>query len=166
MDLGIALLRIVVGALFIGHGTQKLFGWFGGHGLEGTAGFMEALGYRPGKVHATLAGIAETLGGLLLVLGLFIPLACAAIIAVMVNAIGSVHAQNGVWATEGGYEYNLVLGVAAMAMALYYGGGEWGGLATLAGLGGGALTLSLRKQPAADEAAADDEAERVERRAA
>jgi putative oxidoreductase len=166
MDLGIALLRIVVGALFIGHGTQKLFAWFGGQGLDGTAGFMESLGYRPGKLHATLAGLGEALGGLLLVLGLFIPLGCAAIIAVMVNAIGSVHAGKGLWVTEGGYEYNLVLIMAALALAFYYGGGEWGGLATLGGLGGGALTLSLREQPAAEEETAADEAEREERRAA
>ena len=155
MDLGIAILRIVVGALFIGHGTQKLFGWFGGHGLEGTGGFMESLGYRPGRVHAVLAGMGEAMGGLLLVLGLWIPLGAAAIIAVMVNAVASVHAQNGPWVTDGGYEYNLVLIAVATALALHYGGGVWGGLAVVAGFAAGGATL-LQRRPAQEVAAEED----------
>src|SRR3954454_7675468 len=82
MDTGLLLIRIVVGLLLVGHGTQKLFGWFGGHGLEGTGGFFEKLGYRPGKVWAAVAGMSETGGGLLLALGLFTPLASAMIIGV------------------------------------------------------------------------------------
>jgi putative oxidoreductase len=97
MNLGLFVLRVVVGGLFIGHGTQKLFGWFNGYGVEGTAGFMGKLGYRPPKQMAILAGAAETGGGVLLILGLFTPLAAAAIIGVMVNAMIAVHAPKGVW---------------------------------------------------------------------
>ena len=85
MTFGIALLRAVVGGLFIGHGLQKLLGKFGGHGLEGTAGFFEQLGLRPGKVHATAAGVAEAGGGALLVLGAATPLASAAITGTMTD---------------------------------------------------------------------------------
>src|SRR5204863_3313150 len=90
MDVGMLILRLVVGALFIGHGTQKLFGWFEGHGLEGTAGFMDSLGYRPGKRYAAIGGLAEAGGGLLLVLGLLTPLAAVLIVGMMLNAILSV----------------------------------------------------------------------------
>ena len=78
MDLGRLLLRGVVGPLFVGHGTQKLFGWFDGHGVEGTGGFFESLGLRPGKRHAAAAGWAEAGGGALLTLGALTPLASAA----------------------------------------------------------------------------------------
>jgi|SRR5829696_486350 len=151
MELGLLVLRLVVGVLFIGHGTQKLFGWYGGHGLSGTAGFFDSLGLRPGSVHARAAGTAEALGGLLLVLGLLTPLAAAMIIAVMVSAIITVHYRNGVWSTNGGYEYNLVLIAAAFCIACT-GAGEyaldnlfnlglhgegWGVAALIAGLLGG-----------------------------
>jgi putative oxidoreductase len=122
MDFGLLVLRLVVGALFIGHGTQKLFGWFGGYGIEGTGGFMHSIGYRPGKRYAVLGGIAEAGGGLLLVLGLFTPLAAAAIIGTMINAIFAVHVDKGAWNQDGGYEYPLVLAVAAAAIALADGG--------------------------------------------
>ena len=114
MDLGRLLLRGVVGPLFLGHGTQKLFGWFGGHGIEGTGGFFENLGLRPGKRHATAAGWAEAGGGALLTLGAFTPLASLLISSTMVTAIRKVHAPKGPWVTDGGYEYNLAL-IAAMA---------------------------------------------------
>src|SRR4051794_32509482 len=108
MSFGKLALRITLGSFFIGHGTQKLFGWFGGHGLEGTAGFFEGqLGLRPGKRHATAAGVAEAGGGALLILGgAGIPLATAALTGTMVTAIRKVHLQNGPWVTESGYEYN------------------------------------------------------------
>ena len=114
MKLGALLIRGVVGPLFVGHGTQKLFGWFGGHGIEGTGGYFESLGLKPGKRHATAAGAAETLGGALLALGLLTPVAAATIAGTMVTAIRKAHAQNGPWVTNGGYEYNAVL-IAAMA---------------------------------------------------
>src|SRR3954449_7947161 len=118
MNLGKLALRGVVGPLFVGHGTQKLFGWFGGHGLEGTAGFFEqGIGLRPGKRHATAAGLSEALGGALLTLGAFTPAAAGMVIGTMVTAIRKGHAPKGPWVTEGGYEYNAVLVAAMFALA-------------------------------------------------
>ena len=115
MSLGKVALRATLGSFFIGHGTQKLFGWFGGHGLEGTAGFFEGqLGLRPGKRHATMAGVGEAAGGALLILGAFTPVAAALITGAMTTAIRKVHAQNGPWVTDSGYEYNAVI-IAALA---------------------------------------------------
>jgi putative oxidoreductase len=107
-----------VGPLFIGHGTQKLFGWFGGHGLEGTAGFFEqGIGLRPGRRHATAAGVSEAAGGALLTLGALTPVGAAMIIGTMATAIRKVHAPKGPWVTDGGYEYNAVLIATAFAIA-------------------------------------------------
>ena len=117
MKLGLAVLRWIVGALFFGHGTQKLFGWFGGHGLDGTAGFFENLGLRPGRRQATAAGAAEAGGGALLALCLLTPAASAALIGTMFTAIRKVHFAKGPWVTEGGYEYNLVLMAVMVALA-------------------------------------------------
>jgi putative oxidoreductase len=118
MNLGKLAIRGVVGPLFVGHGTQKLFGWFGGHGLEGTAGFFESgLGLRPGKRHATAAGLSEALGGALLTLGAATPVATGMIIGTMTTAIRKVHASKGPWVTEGGFEYNAVLIAAMVALA-------------------------------------------------
>jgi putative oxidoreductase len=124
VNIGMLVLRVVVGLLFVGHGTQKLFGWFGGHGVRGTGGFFENLGYRPGRHHAVAAGIGEAGGGALLALGLLMPLAALAIIGVMVNAIGAVHGPNGVWVSDGGFEYPLVLIAAVFAMTAV-GPGHW-----------------------------------------
>jgi len=114
MNVGRLVLRGTVGPLFIGHGGQKLFGWFDGHGLDGTGGFFESIGLRPGRRHATAAGAAELAGGALLTLGAFTPLAASLIAGTMTTAIRKVHAPNGPWVTNGGYEYNLTL-IAAMA---------------------------------------------------
>lgn len=111
------LLRFVLGFLFVGHGTQKLFGWFGGHGLEATGGFFENLGLRPGRHHALAAGAAEAGGGALMALGLATPLAASALTATMLTAINRVHLKNGPWLTDQGYEYNLVLIAAALTLA-------------------------------------------------
>jgi putative oxidoreductase len=116
MKLGRLLLRVIVGGLFVGHGTQKLFGWFGGGGLDATAEGFEALGLRPGKAHATAAGAAEAGGGALLAAGLATPLAASVLTATMLTAIETVHLKNGPWASKGGYEYNLVLIAAALAL--------------------------------------------------
>ncbi len=116
MRLARLLLRVVVGGLFFGHGTQKLFGWFEGHGLDATAGMFEQLGMRPGKRNAIAAGAAEAGGGTALALGLATPLAGAALISVMLTAINRVHLDKGPWATNGGYEYNLVLIAAVLAL--------------------------------------------------
>jgi putative oxidoreductase len=117
MKIGRLLLRITVGGFFFGHGTQKLFGWFGGHGLDATAQMFEGLGMRPGRRNALAAGAAEAGGGAALALGLATPLAAGAITSVMLTAINRVHLKNGPWATNGGYEYNVVLIAAVLALA-------------------------------------------------
>jgi putative oxidoreductase len=116
MPIGLLLLRLVVGAIFIGHGTQKLLGWFGGGGREGTEGFLGSLGYRSPRTWGLVVGGVETLAGLLLVLGLLTPFACAGIIGVMTNAILVVHAPRGFWNTQGGIEFPLTLLAAAAAL--------------------------------------------------
>ena len=117
MDTGLLIVRLVFGALLIGHGTQKLFGWFGGHGLDGTGGFFHSLGFRPGKVMAAVAGLSEAGGGLLLALGLLTPLAGAAIVGTLLVA-ASVHFDKGVWGSKGGYETALLYAVLAAAVAV------------------------------------------------
>jgi len=123
MDLGRLVLRGIVGPLFIGHGTQKLFGWFGGHGPEATAGAFEGMGLRPGKRHATAAGAAETAGGALLTLGALTPLASSLVSGVMITAMRKVHWKNGPWVTGGGWEYNAAL-VGAMTALTEVGAGR------------------------------------------
>lgn len=143
MELGIFILRIVLGLLFVGHGTQKLFGWFGGHGLEGTGSFLESLGYRPGKPHAAIAGLSEAGGGALIALGFLTPLGAAMIVGVMVNAIFAVHAPR-IWVSENGMEYPLVAAAAALVPA-FVGPGSWSVDAAigwgLAGTGWGIVAL-------------------------
>src|SRR5579871_4678053 len=117
MKIGRLLLRLSIGGFFFGHGTQKLLGWFGGHGLKNTAEAFEGLGMRPGRVHATAAGLAEAGGGAGLALGYRTPLAASAVIATMLTAIKRVHLRNGPWITDGGYEYNVLLIVAAVTLA-------------------------------------------------
>jgi putative oxidoreductase len=117
MKIGRLLLRLLVGGLFVGHGTQKLFGWFGGNGLDATAEGFEHLGLRPGRRNAIAAGAAEAGGGVLLAAGLASPLAEAALTGTMITAISTVHAKNGPWAGDGGYEYNLVLIAIVTALA-------------------------------------------------
>jgi putative oxidoreductase len=124
MNLALLVLHVTVGLLFFVHGTQKVFGWFGGYGIQGTAGFMESIAMRPGRLHAWAAGLAETVGGLLLALGLFTPIGAAMVIAVMVTAIITVHGTKGFFNTDGGYEFNLTLVAAAFALA-GVGSGEW-----------------------------------------
>ncbi|MGG3640534.1 DoxX family protein [Bacillus gobiensis] len=118
LDTGLLLIRLVIGLLFVGHGAQKLFGWFGGHGLKGTGGWFESMGMKPGVTMALAAGLAELIGGVLFALGLFTPLAGVIIAGTMVMAIVKVHGPNGLWATENGYEYNLVLLTTAIGIAL------------------------------------------------
>jgi putative oxidoreductase len=117
MKLGRLLLRVTVGALFVGHGTQKLFGWFGGHGLEATANMFDSIGMRPGNRNAIAAGVAEAGGGAALAAGFATPLAAATLTSVMLTAINRVHLKNGPWITNGGYEYNAVLIAAVLALA-------------------------------------------------
>jgi len=116
MNLGRLAARTVIGTLFIGHGTQKLFGWFGGPGLEGTEQMMGALEMRPARTNAIAAGVTETAGGALLVAGAATPLAASSLIGTMLTAIRKVHQPQGVWAAEGGWEYNAVLITALFAL--------------------------------------------------
>ncbi len=118
------LARTTIGLLFVGHGTQKLFGWFGGAGLDGTGGFFEQLGLRPGRRYALAAGVAEAGGGLLFALGAATPLGAAAVSGSMITAIKTVHWEKGVWVSAGGYEYNLVL-LAAVFGLTENGPGQW-----------------------------------------
>ncbi|MBO9130079.1 DoxX family protein [Bacillus sp. 165] len=118
MDLGLLLIRLVVGVAFIGHGSQKLFGWFGGYGLKGTGGWMESIGIKPGVAMAFMAGASELLGGLLFASGVFTWIGALLITATMLVAIVKVHAKNGFWITQNGYEYNLILIVVAIGIAL------------------------------------------------
>jgi putative oxidoreductase len=158
MDVGILLLRATVGLTLAAHGTRKLFGWFGGPGLEKTAQGLATLGFRPPLGHAYLVGLAEAAGGALLALGFFTPLAAAVIAAVMIVAAVSAHVKRGFFITSGGFEYNLVLGVAGLSVA-FTGPGAisldnwlgwsvhgvvWGSAAVLVALAGAGIQLALR----------------------
>ncbi|MEU9414763.1 DoxX family protein [Streptomyces sp. NPDC051000] len=116
LDTGLLLLRVVLGLTMAAHGSQKLFGWFGGGGIDGTGRFFTASGYPAGDAMAVLAGLTETLGGLGLAAGLLTPLAGAALVGTMINAI-AVHGVGSFFAPEG-IEYELLLTVGAAALAL------------------------------------------------
>jgi putative oxidoreductase len=114
MGFGKLILRATLGGYFFGHGMQKLTGWFGGGGPEGTGQMFEQIGLEPGRENALLAGASEAGGGVLLALGLFTPAAASMLTGVMTNAIRHVHRQNGLWVTDGGIEYPAVI-IAALA---------------------------------------------------
>lgn len=117
MDTGMLLLRMTVGLALAAHGSQKVFGWFGGYGPDATGQFMETLGFRPGRRHALAAGFVEVGGGLLLAVGLLTPLAAALVVSVMIVAAATVHGKNGFFSQNGGYELNLLFAAAALAIA-------------------------------------------------
>jgi len=123
MSLARLATRAVVGGLFVGHGTQKLFGWFDGHGIEPTAQMFDQIGMRPGVRNAYAAGITEAGAGALFALGAATPLAAAGLIGTMTTAIAKVHAPNGPWVSQQGYEYNAVL-IAACALIAEAGPGK------------------------------------------
>ena len=118
MDAGLLLARMVFGLLMAAHGSQKLFGWFGGYGLAGTGGFFESLGFRPGRFFAAAAGATELSAGLLVALGVLGPLGPALIVSVMIVAMATVHWQHGLFAQNNGIEVPLLYAVAAVAIAL------------------------------------------------
>lgn len=165
MKLGALAIRGLAGPLFIGHGTQKLFGWFGGHGLEGTGGMMESLDLRPGRRHAIAAGAAEAGGGVLLTLGALTPLATTLLSSTMLTAIRRVHGKNGPWNEGGGFEYNAVLIGALTALAENgpgplsvdsarfprLRGAHWAALSLSAAVAGSYLATSLSEAPAEPE---------------
>ncbi|WP_371614562.1 DoxX family protein [Streptomyces sp. NBC_00454] len=115
-DVGLLLLRLVLGLTMAAHGTQKLFGWFGGGGISGTGKFFTASGYPAGDAMAAIAGLTETLGGLGLAAGLLTPLAGAAVVGTMINAI-AVHGAGSFFAPQG-VEYEILLATGAAALAL------------------------------------------------
>src|SRR5438552_5041347 len=117
-DLGLLALRLVLGAVFLAHGAQKSFGAFGGPGFEGAAGFIGSMGLRPARFWTGLAVGGELIAGALYVLGLLTPLAGLLVLATMAVAIAKVHGPKGFFVQNGGYEYNLVLIIAAVALAL------------------------------------------------
>lgn len=182
MSYGILLLRLVLGLSLAAHGAQKLFGSFGGPGLRGTAGSFGSLRFRAPLPMALTAGLSELGGGLLLAGGLVTPLASLAIAVVMLNAIGTVHWQNGFWNSGGGYEFNLLIWAAAVALAATGGtrfsldgligwedtlGGLWWGVGVLgASALISAMTLTLGRRPAEPgRGEADAELEAVRRAA-
>jgi putative oxidoreductase len=174
MAYGILFLRVIVGLVLAAHGTQKLFGWWGGHGIRGTGGFFAGLRFRMPMQMAVLAGMGET-SGVLFALGLVTPFAALLMASTMVVAVGSVQIKNGLFVGNGGYEYNLVLATVAVAVAATGPGrfsldrafgwddnlsGLWWGVGVMAAsLLGGALVLALRTPaPPPEVQAADGEA--------
>lgn len=115
-------LRIPVGVVLMAHGAQKLFGWFGGYGLEGTGQWMASVGLEPGYLMALLAGSAEFFGGLFLVIGLLTRPAAALSAFTMLVAIFSVHINHGLFLSNNGYEYALTLFAATLALSIQGGG--------------------------------------------
>jgi putative oxidoreductase len=124
MDAALLFVRLVVGLAMAAHGSQKLFGWFGGYGLAGTGGFFEGLGFRPGRIFAFFAGLGEFGGGLLIALGLGGALGPAVIVMVMLVAIFAVHISKGFFITNGGWELNASYIAAVVALA-YVGYGAY-----------------------------------------
>lgn len=115
---GLLLGRLVLGLLMAAHGAQKLLGWFGGHGLDGTVGFFESLGFRPGRAFAMAAGLAEVGGGLLVALGFLGPVGPALILSVMIVAALTVHWGHGLFAMSNGIEVPLLYATGGLALAL------------------------------------------------
>jgi putative oxidoreductase len=116
MNIGLLVARLVFGITMSAHGTQKLFGWFGGYGISGTGQFFESIGFRPGRVLAVTAGLGEVAGGLLVALGLLGPVGPALMLSVMIVA-SSLHWKNGLFAAANGIELPLLYSTAAVALA-------------------------------------------------
>jgi putative oxidoreductase len=168
---GRLVLRAVIGGLFIGHGAQKLFGWFGGPGRHGTEQMMGNLRLHPPRVHALAAGATEAAGGALLTVGLATPLAAAGLIGVMASAVRTVHGKNGAWNTNGGYEYNLVLMAALLgivdggpgdlsldrALGIHDTGPGWALASLAAGVATSTAVLEVGRRMAAARQAAEDQ---------
>ena len=165
VHIGRLLVRLTIGATFFVHGTQKLFGWFGGHGPDGTGQFFESLGLRPGKRNAVAAGVTEAGGGVLVALGLATPFAAAGLSAVMITALRTAVWNEGFKLATG--EHEVLLAAAALALTetgpgtpsldsalgLARSGPGWTLAALAAGAGGSAMAISLgQREPAATPA--------------
>jgi putative oxidoreductase len=158
MEVGLFLIRLIIGLTLAAHGSQKLFGAFGGGGIQGTGAWLDSIGFAPGRRSAYLAGGSELVGGVLLAVGLFTPLGAAMVIGVMLVAGAAGHGGKGFFVTRGGWEYTFVLGGVAAALAftgpgllsvdgalgMSFHGILWGFLALIAGLLGGFMQLSMR----------------------
>ncbi len=164
LDVGLLIARLVIGLLMAAHGAQKLFGWFGGHGLSATGEWFVQIGFNPGRLFATLAALCEFMGGLLVALGLFGPVGPALMLAVMVVAAIGVHWRNGLFATNNGIELPVLYATAGVGLALSGPGrysldallgirspwtttAIWGAL--VVGAVGGFVNLALRRAPPA-----------------
>ncbi len=158
MDAGLFVLRML-GVVYALHGFQKLFGWFGGGGLDGTASWFDSIGFRPGRRAAIMAGASEVLGGLGIAVGLLVPIAAAAVLGTMTVAAKVNHEDNGFWSAKKGWEYNLALMLWAAGLAMT-GPGAWslghllsfeiaspavGAAAIVVGIGGGLAQLAARQ---------------------
>jgi putative oxidoreductase len=165
MEAGLLLLRVVLGLTMAAHGTQKAFGWFGGHGMSGTSAWLGSMGFRPGRLQANALVLAEFGGGLCMAVGLLTPFAAAGIIGVMVVAIVTVHWVNGFFNTPGGFEFNLLIATAAAALA-FTGPGpvsmdnalgwtpsgvRWGLIAIAIGVLAGVIVVRTRRTEAVEE---------------
>ena len=161
---GLLVVRVVVGLLMAAHGSQKLFGWLGGHGIAGTGMFFETIGFRPGRVFARVAATTELVSGLLVALGLLGPVGPALMLSVMIVAAVSVHWKNGLLATSNGIELALFYGSVAVGLALIGFGSysldallglqslytpTWALVALAIGIFGGVGNLLARRPPAA-----------------
>ena len=165
IDLSLLILQLGVGLTFAAHGAQKLFGWWGGPGLAGWEGAMQRMGFRPARLFAVISAGIELVGGLLLAVGFLTPLVAAVLVAQVVVIIGQVHWQHGFFNTKSGFEFPLILGLGAVAVAL---GGPsaisvdgalgWAvdpalrGLLLVLGLIGGLVTLQVPRLEARFEA--------------
>jgi putative oxidoreductase len=154
-DAAILVIRVIMGALFIGHGTGKLFGWFGQSGLKGAAAFLKSVGYEPAQPLAIFDGVMETVAGVLLIVGFLVPLAAAGIMGDMANAAW-VKSSHGFWITTNGFEYEFFIIITMLALAVAGAGAfaidrnrNWFGNRTgdlvvavvLAAIGGGVLAF-------------------------
>ena len=163
MNAGLVVVRVVFGLLMAAHGSQKLFGWFGGHGLAAVSGMFESLGFRPGRFFAAAAALAEVASGVLMALGLFGPIGPALMLSVMIVEAISVHWQNGLFAMSNGIEMPLLYAAVAAGLTLTgpgrYSFDAWLGLASvwtpafthlalILGVVGGIANLALRRTPA------------------
>ncbi len=160
VDLGLLLLRLVTGPLMAGHGAQKLFGAFGGHGVQGTAGWLESLDMRPGRIWAVIAGLSELMSGTLVSLGLFHPIGSILMLGPMSTATTKAHWGKPIWVTSGGAELPVTNMAVATSLALA-GPGRFSldrllgvrvpktlaVLTTLATLGGIALAMTGQLEP-------------------